>query len=358
MISKIEGFITKYVSFSDSYQLPLALWALCTFVYQTFDAFPYISITAMTKRSGKSRLGCDILSFICSNARQFGSMSAAMFYRLIDAEHPTVIFDEAENLSNESANDMRKVLNAGYRRGGTVGRTVGGQPHDFDCYSPKVFILIGDVYDTLRDRSIIVRMQRADAPARFLYEIAKEEGKTIREEASAMVNDLLPEIGQAYLDFKGLPFLTDRDEEIWTPLFVMAQVFCPERIPELSRMAVDMAMEKTVEKVRYVDTAKMEKEAEEKEYSVRLLNDLEQVMNGKNISSADAVVRLRELPTGPWRKFRGEGVSMNNIADMLARFPGVRPVPIRSTGGRKDSKVFKGYRIDAVRAAIKALTVK
>lgn len=358
MVSRIQNFINKYVSFTDNYSLPIALWVLCTYVFQSFDAFPYMLVTAATKRSGKSRLGIDLMSFVASNPRSFGSMTAASMFRLIEAEHPTILFDEAEELSGESASAMRSVLNVGYRRGSKVPRVVGNSVKEFDTYCPKVFILIGDTYDTLRDRAIIIRMQRADAPNRFVYEVAKQEGNEIREDADLMVNDMLPLIAQGYLDFKGIDFLTDRDEEIWSPLFVMAQAFCPERIAELSRIAIDMAMEKTADKVRYVDTSKMEEQAEEKEYSVRLLRDLELVMAGKNISSSDAVVRLREIAIAPWRKFRGDGITMNNIADMLARFPNVRPVPIRTAGGRKNSKVFKGYRIDAVREAIKKLESK
>lgn len=359
LLAKVQAFINRYIAWGgDDCSLPIALWVLATYCFPCFDAFPYLLVTSATKRSGKSRLGIDVMSFIASNPRALGGMTASTMFHTIEEEHPTLLCDEAESLSGESANAMRSVLNVGYRRGSRVPRMKGSEVVYYDTYCPKVFVLIGDTFDTLRDRCIVIRMRRSEAPHRMVYEIAKTEGDEIREEASRMVNDLLPHIGQAYLDHKGIDFLSDRDEEIWTPLFVMAQVFCPERLPELSRLAMDLSMEKTIDKVRYVDTRQMEREAEEKEYSVRLLHDLEAVMAGKHMSSADAVVRLREIPTAPWRKFRGDGLTMNSMADMLARFPNVRPVPIRSTGGRKSSKVYKGYRIEAVRGAIKALTVK
>lgn len=359
LIAKVQAFINRYIAWgADDYSFPIALWVLATYCFPVFDAFPYLTITASTKRAGKSRLGIDVMNFIASNPRAVAGMTPAAMFHSIEAEHPTLLLDEAESLTSESAGRMRQVLNSGYRRGSKFEIQKGEQTMSYDTYCPKVFVLIGDVMDTLRDRCIVIRMTRGEAPSRMVYSVAQEEGQRLREEISAMVHDMLPHIGQAYLDSNGIPFLTDRDEEIWMSIFTMCEVFCPARVPELSRMATDMCMEKTVEKVRYVDTRQMEKEAEEKEYSVRLLSDLEAVMSGKHISSADAVVRLREIPTAPWRKFRGDGLTMNSMADMLARFPNVRPVPIRTTGGRKASKVYKGYRIEAVRGAIKALTTK
>jgi Protein of unknown function (DUF3631) len=347
VVKRVEQFINKYVSFTDAYSLPIALWVMATYVFPSFDAFPYMVITADTKRSGKTRLA-EMIAFCCSNPRFFTAMTPSTMFNIIEAEHPTVIFDEAETLSGESQSVMSQVLNAGYRNGTKIPRMTGKNTwHEYDTYSPKIFILIGDVRDTLRDRSIIVRMKRAETSARFVHETVKAEGDELRNELSNAVQERSDEISQAYLDHTGIEFLTDRDEEIWIPLFVMAQVFCPERLNELERIAVDMATEKTQAKRRYVELSGMEDSAQDEEYAVRLLNDLLTVMQSKAVSSQDAVNRLRAIPTAPWRKFRGDGITMHNIADMLSRF-GVRPVAVRS-----GKTVFKGYKVDIVRDAVK-----
>ena len=49
------------------------------------------------------------------------------------------------------------------------------------------------------------------------------------------------DILESYTEGVKLDFLTGRDEEIWMPLFCLARVFCPERLEELSRCAVDIA---------------------------------------------------------------------------------------------------------------------
>jgi Protein of unknown function (DUF3631) len=357
IISRIEKFINEYVKFTDAYSLPIALWVMATYVFSSFDAFPYMVITAETKRSGKTRLA-EMISFCCSNPRFFTAMTPSTMFNIIEAEHPTVIFDEAETLSGESQSVMSQVLNAGYRKGTRIPRMVGkDQWKEYDTYSPKIFILIGDVRDTLRDRSIIVRMRRAvgnEIPARFVHETVKSAGETLREDISELVQMNADMITQSYLDHAGISFLTDRDEEIWTPIFTMAQVFCPSRIPELERIAVDMATEKTAPKRRYVELQSSEDSSQDDEYALRLLEDMIIVMNGKPISSQDAVTRLREIPTAPWRKFRGDGITMHNIADMLSRF-GVRSSTIRIGSAKKgdNRNVFKGYKPEQVREAIK-----
>jgi hypothetical protein len=138
---------------------------------------------------------------------------------------------------------------------------------------------------------------------------------------------------------------------------VLASIICPERMEELSRIAVDMAMEKTQEKRRYTSLADSEDAMQDEEYSIRLLRDLHTVMgHEKTISSLEAVDKLRAIPTAPWRKFKGDGITMHNIADMLSRF-GVRPQAVRIGTSKKGSNVNtkKGYKLQNVVDAIARL---
>ena len=227
VVSTIESYIKKYVSFSEpAYVLPLALWNLGTFCYPEFDAYPYLVITSATKRSGKTMLA-EQLAFCCSNPRQFAAMTASTLFRSISDEAPTIFFDEAEALSSESASTMRAVLNVGYRKGQTIPRVSGRGIQEFPTYCPKVFVLIGGCHDTLRDRSIIITMHRSDAPQRRLYTVALEEGKDIREQTADVVKDRMGDILESYTEGVKLDFLTGRDEEIWMPLFCLARGSAP-----------------------------------------------------------------------------------------------------------------------------------
>lgn len=355
LVREVEAFISDYATLADpSHVLPIALWIIGTYIFQEFDAYPYITITSATKRSGKTRLS-ELIGFTCSKPRSFSALSASSLFRTIEAEHPTVIFDEAEQLNSEAQSTLRSVLNTGYRKGQVIPRVgVGGKVEEFSVYCPKVFILIGDVYDTLKDRSIIIRMTRADAKERFVYQTAKRQGDILRRSIYHATKKALDSISQKFLNHKGLSFLMDRDEEIWTPLFVLCEAFCPDRFQELQVAAVDIATEKTASARRYITLQKQESKAVDADYCKKLLIDLYGLMltDGKVISTSAAVEALRAIPVSPWRKFRGEGLKGSDIAKMLSRF-GVRPVRIAVGSGRGNQTFKRGYRKADLEAAMR-----
>src|SRR5262249_28958330 len=151
-------------------------------------------------------------------------------FRSIKQDPAVLCIDEAEKFSSGAANDMRAVVNSGYRKGGFVERTgEGGKVENFPTYCPKVFVLIGDVTDTYRDRSIIIRMARAKPPKRFLWETAEADGAALGEKCADAVKDLKKVIREVYGNpdlFDSLSFFeSDRDAEIWAPLFAICTAF-------------------------------------------------------------------------------------------------------------------------------------
>lgn len=365
LIRKIESFITSYLSFeTPEVSLPIALWIVGTHCFRQFDSFAYVVITSKTKRSGKTRLS-EVISFAASNPMNFSSMTPSTLFRVINPdpkryypEHdpfvpPTIVFDEAESLSSEAAGTMRSVLNAGYRKGQTVPRTVGQQVIQFQVFCPKVFILIGDVYDTLRDRAIVIDMKRADAPKRFLWDEAQREGAVLRAEIrDYLTPGYLDLIAKTYQTERA-QFLSDRDEEIWLPLFSLCKAIAPERMRELQRVAVDLSALKTADRQAYKNLNLFETQSENHEYAERAAIDLLAVINGeKAISSADAVVKLRDLDLSPWRTFRGKGIDQHSLGDLLAN------IGIPSTNIRFGKQVLKGYRKLDVETIVKSIQQK
>lgn len=359
LLDDIRGFVGKYVTFSDpSCILPLSLWVMATHLWPDFDAFPYLVITSETKRSGKTRLS-EVLSFMAANSKNVSGNTAATMFRIIRDQKPTIFIDEAESNSGEAADVMRAVLNVGYRKGQVIPRMgKGGVVEEWPAYCPKVFVLIGDVRDTLRDRSIVVKMQRGHAPERFLYDVAQAAGNAIRDTIAESILDYKTAILDYYMTSQGLEFLSDRDEEIWLPLFAVCHAVAPQLMDDLTRAAVDMSTDKTAAARKHSESELMEAEqkATDEEYSERLLHDLLTVMGSRaSVFTTEAIDLLLALPTGPWRKFRGAPLGAVQMSGLLSRFAGVRPVLIRVGGHRKDAKVARGYRKDAVLAAIKRL---
>ncbi len=351
ILARTEAYLAQYVSFTNpDHAFVAALYAASTHLWPHFGAFPYMVVTSATKQSGKTLFGIDLMSFLCANSVNLGGMTPAVAFRTIDAEKPTLHVDEAETLNSEAASDLRAALNMGYKEGAEFRRVEGRRPVAYKVYCPKIFVLIGDVYDTLHDRSIIIRMVRGTPAKRFVRSIAQPEGHALRSVLADEAADLAALATKLYTEHKGLDFLSSRDEEIWLPLFTVCEALAPEMLPRLLKVAVDMAAEKTtVARRSYIKLLGdgVEEKAIDDEYARRLLVDVLEVMNGhKLVHTGDALDRLKELPTAPWRRYRGEGLTANNMADMLSRF-GVEPALLRD-----GKRVARGYRRKDVEKAL------
>jgi hypothetical protein len=315
----------------------------------------YLSVGAAVKSAGKTRV-LELLSFLAGEERAIlvdGSITEAALYTEI-GEGKTILVDESERLRNPNSRS-RPILNGGYRRGQHVCRKIGGHNVKSPTYCPKVFSHIGDLYDSLRDRCIIVHMQRTMGGGRKEYDrtVAQAEGSAIGERMQGAISARLEEIRTAYRHYHevypSLGFLRDRDKEIWKPLFSLCEVLAPSRIPELVRSAVDIATLKTLPVRRFDALAEEEKEGEEMEYAERLLADAILVMGGQErMATSELVLRLRALPTSPWRAYRGSGITDDASGTMLLasllKRPGVEPRTIRVRPKGEPSSTAKGYR--------------
>jgi hypothetical protein len=359
-LQNLRNFLSSYCHFADqSIVRPLSLWIAGTYIFEAFDSYPYLVITAKVKRAGKTRLS-ELIGFTCQMPFQVAGASAASLFRKIKDDKPTILWDEAETLSSEATSLVRAFLNVGYRKGQSIPRACADGVIELPTYCPKAFVLIGDVYDTLKDRSIIVEMERADRTQikkHFSYETAKAEGLEIAEELRSVIFENVSSITEAYENIS-LPFLTDRDEEIWRPIFALAKAIDTESFEQMKRTAVDMATEKT-NPVRYVPNEDAEKKREMEEYGFRLLADMLTITkNKKGISSSDAIDALKEIDVAPWRKYLGEGLTMKNMADLLAAYD-LRPKPIRMgvKFNGNGQPVYRGYSRKDIEAAAKKAKV-
>lgn len=362
VIDRIEKYLNRYIVFAEKgYSFPMALWIAMTHCWQTFDALGYVCITSRTKQSGKTSLA-RLLEFTVNEPHLITAMTPGAMFHLIEDVKPVILCDEAEMLNSESAGFLRAALNSGYTRGAKIERIAnGGGVAEYDIYCPKVFVLIGDVYDTLRDRSFIIPLRRArpgDIPSRFVRKIAMSEGRDLRDELKEACEENKERIEREYHDAKELLFLPSRESEIFTPLFVLCNIFCPDRLEELTRMAADMATAKTEEAINYRQSHEAE-EAAKFDYFQTLLvrhiieigqagllaeNSNRKTNKGKSFLDPDALIeQLKSMAAAPWRKYRGEGLTRMQMGDMLAG------VGIRTNTVRTNGKVRRLFDLEVVR---------
>jgi len=331
LVQEVEKFITQYLVLPGHVALPLALWVLATYAFSLFDAFPYLAVLSPVKRCGKTRL-LEVLELLCSRPWLTLPPSEAALFRYIDTVKPTLLLDEVEIFRNpkaERAQWLLAILNAGHRKGASIARCVGesNKVQKFDVYCPKAFAAIESLPDTLADRSIIIHMQRkrkTDKTQRFNLRRVSRPAKLLQEEIARLVGSEKKALREAYDQASPLEFLEDREEDLFTPVFVVCATFSPSRLGELKGCALALT------------GAKAEADVDDS-LGLRLLKDISQVWpeGQRYISTEDLLSRLRGLAESPWQT--GVELTPRKLAWML------RPFGVTSRTVRLESGTPRGY---------------
>jgi hypothetical protein len=345
LVRNLEAFLTRYVILPERTALPLALWVLLTYTFQSFDAVPYLIIHSPAPRCGKTRL-LECLELIVSSPRRASNISEAALFRVIEKLGPTLLLDEAETLNGkgERAEYLRQILNAGNRRGALVTRCLGKgtemQAQDFSVFCPKVFAGIGTFPVTIADRAILVSMQRrknSEPVGRFLYKQTEPESVALRDRAGLFVAKQREEIEAAYGSAE-LDFISDRDAEAWAPLFAILAIADDSRLAELKASALALTRTKAAN-------------SEDDSLALRMLADVRSVWpeDEPKIFTVELIRRLKGIEDGPW-------VSDDRLdGRKLSRF--LKPFGIVSASVQIDRENKKGfYREEALAAFGRYLT--
>jgi hypothetical protein len=238
-----------------------------------------------------------LLELLCARALLSVNVSEAALFRFIEADQPTVIVDEAENLRNkksERSQYLLSLLQSGFRKGSFVIRCV-GKGHDvkkFAVFCPKAILAIGTLPDTLLDRSILVPMRRrlrTEEIRRFRRRQATEATSAAAVLVDGWLSAHREQIAEVY-GKQELDFLQDREADIWEPLFAIASVAVPGRIAELKRIALQMSREKS-----NLDT--------DNSRGIRLLADIRDIFASSKptrLETADLIIKLENLPESCW----------------------------------------------------------
>lgn len=358
MVQRVADWFGSYLFLSDpDVGLVLALWSVGSWCFEQFYSWPYLAVTANVKGAGKTRV-LELIQPLARNALLSASPTPAFVLREAKnaGGHFTLLWDEAEAAASDAKSFLSEVLNSGYRRGQVIGRAKGpDETVKYPSYFPKAFALIGDTTGTVRDRSIVLTMERGNATREFDPEVVEGEAARLLMEMQAV-------LGQGSSSVAAAPpaWLDTRDREIWGSVFGLAQWLGldGETMARLERFAADNVASKTAPKRRTTSYEDEDKVISDK-YAQRALNDLLSVLeaapaNGnkgeRSLATAEAVAGMLAIPTAPWRMFRGVGLNAITLAGLVSRF-GVKPQSISVGSGRKERRVLQGYKLSNVRAS-------
>ena len=337
VIADAEAFLAKYVILPEPARLPVALWAIATHSFDSFDVFPYLALLSPTPRCGKTRL-LELLELLTAKPWRGTAPTEAALFRFIEQVQPTLLLDEVEGLARRHNSDrdsaVLAILNAGYKKGQTVPRC-SGESHKlqhFRVYCPKAFASIGRLPPTLADRSIIISMQRrgpGDTVARFRLNRAKNEAAPIRSVIEATVTRFSKEIERTYADLPELGFLSDRDDEIFSPLFAVCAVLSPGRVKELQVCAERLCEGKT-------------EDAVEDSLPFRLLCDLQAQWppEQENWHTKSIIAALKSIDGGPWQT--DCELTDRRLGRLLRPFD-IRSRDVRAPDEKGEDRKAKGY---------------
>jgi 5S rRNA maturation endonuclease (ribonuclease M5) len=333
VVALTESVFDDYLILPRGVAFIAALWTIGTRIFRQFDCYPYLTVTSPTKRCGKTRFA-EILELLCSHPLLSVNVTEAVLFRSIEGDNPpTFIIDEAEALRNRHADRSQyllSILHAGFKEGAHVLRCV-GREHEvkkFSVYCPKVVLAIGNLPDTLVDRSLVVSMRRhlnTERVARFRRRLAAQQVSGV---VSAIVRWAEKNAGRVAESYQrqNLKFLRDREADIWEPLFAIASVAVPDRLKELKETALRLSGEKASLDV-------------DDSLSLRLLSDIRKIFRiaeKKAISTAQLIDKLRGWPDSQW----GEDLTAISLSKML------RPFGISSKQLWVDESNNRGYELE------------
>jgi hypothetical protein len=165
-LALVHHLLQEYVALQPHEYVAVALWALQTHIYDRFMVTPRLALRSPVPDCGKTTL-LDILARLTARPEKFDAVTTAALYRVIDAAHPTLLIDEADNLGLTLRDNgrLRAVFNGGHRKGGTVAITERSRVGKFSIFAPLALALpnmFGALLPTLNSRCITITMERHD----------------------------------------------------------------------------------------------------------------------------------------------------------------------------------------------------
>jgi hypothetical protein len=240
LYQKIFDYIKRFIHFpEEAYLHYLTLWVMGTYVFMIFRYYPYVWLNA-EKGSGKTLL-MEILSSVAFNGDLITNPTESVIFRDISNNLITMFVDEVEQLRKRDKDvygSLISVFNAGFNKSGVVKRSEatgqgGFVVKAYSAYSPKMFAGISEIDDVLQDRTVrvsILRKKDNETVQRYkgTAEIIELQ-RSIRDDLYVFGLTFARDIAEFYHKegpdgIEGLSHLTNRELDIWEPIFLLANV--------------------------------------------------------------------------------------------------------------------------------------
>lgn len=333
LLDELARFMRRFVVMSAEQADVIALWIAHTHFIDAAEATPYLHVRSAEKRSGKSRL-LEILELLVRHPLPAANISDAALFRTIEERTPTLLLDEVDAIFGSRARereDLRGLLNAGYRRGAAVYRMGGPKMttlETFAVFCPKAFAGIGDgLPDTIVDRAVPITLQRRtrDEPVeRFRRRDVTPQAAPLKRAAEEWANQECDRLAEARPELPDE--LDDRAQDVWEPLLALADNSGGDWPARARRAAVALSGAGG---------------REDDSLTARLLADIYSVFETApvhRLKTADLIDGLSRIEESPWGDWHGKAISAQALSKLL------KPFRIKTMPVWVDGQPVRGYK--------------
>lgn len=335
ILDEVEKFIARYVVFPSEHCLTaVTLWAAHTHAAEAFYVTPRLVLDSAEPGSGKTRV-LELLKLLTHNPKMSISTTTAALYRRLADGMLTILLDEVDAIFTKNAGpqaeDLRALLNSGYKAGATVDRCVGDGAKikvvEFRVFAPVALAgLAGNLPPTITTRAVTIHMRKRasdETVEPFRERDAEVQAAPIRERLKAWIGKHALALGAARPEMPTR--VVDRPAEVWEALLAVADA-AGEEWGKRAREACE----------HFVLGSRRAPVS----LGVRLLADLKEVFGGRDrMASTEILEKLVALDEAPWADMYGKALDARRLARELKRYE-VAPV-VFAVLGTKDKA--RGY---------------
>lgn len=334
LLDELHTALTRYVIFpSPQATDAMTLWIAATHAQEAWEHAPRAAVISPEKRCGKSRL-IDIAEATSNRSTVTVNISTAALAREISEEDPPSLFiDEADTIfgpkASDSHEDLRGIVNSGHQRGRPYIRydiTTRANEH-LPTFAMAMLAGIGDLPDTIMDRSVVIRMRRR-APGERVDPYRTRRDRPALHVLRTRLHEWLRGHLDELQDAEPPMPVEDRAADTWEPLVAVADLAGGSWPSRVRRAALTLvAAESTVDA--------------EASLGVRLLADIRDVFDGMPhvgfLPSAEMVSRLVKVEDAPWNDIGRDGLTQRTLATRLG------PYGVKSR--HNSAKTTRGYHL-------------
>lgn len=313
LLNTLVSCLRRHSRLDDAGASIVALWIAHCWCIEWVKTSPRLAVGAAASGAGKSML-LRLISALVPRPLLLARTAAAPLLYLIDAAHPTIVLDDADQwVFNDRA--LRDVLVTGYARDARhLNRAYGiYEPLAHSTFTPCAIAFAGELPPGLARRSIAVFLSppaKGETPRPEMQSF-EDDFQSLRAQLARWAHDAGERVTthQAVL-LDGLP---PAQASLWRPLLAIAAAAANDWVARAAAAALGSA-----------------KEAE-RDIGLELLSDVRAVLESADrVTSVDLLAALLKSEERPWRLMpNGRKLDVRSLARMLAPY-GVRPRVMRS----------------------------